>query len=329
MIVSPKLSARRPARFLSLLVSALSIVSCGSSSGGAPEASPPSFAFQLQDIDLDALAESRYQTIVIDYSSDGTESGRFSREDIGALRASGKTVLAYLSIGEAEDYRWYWDPAWDASPPSWLGVENPDWEGNYKVRYWDPLWRGLIFNDAGTGSLDKILDSGFDGVYLDIVDAYWYWGSEEAPDAGESGPYSSGDGAAFQTTRCADDMASFVAGIAAHARERNPSFIVCPQNATAIIDDMSPAALGSWWSAIDAVGAEDAFFYGDAEMDNTWNPQESILDDLDDFSAHGKTVFSIEYLSAGNGTALSRFAREAEARGFGHYAADRPLDTLR
>ena len=43
-------------------------------------------------------------------------------------------VLAYLSIGEAEDYRGYWDPSWvDASgvpipgvAPAWLGAENPE-----------------------------------------------------------------------------------------------------------------------------------------------------------------------------------------------------------
>jgi len=85
-----------------------------------------------------------------------------------------RMVIAYMSIGEAEDYRYYWQPEWDSNPPSWLKGENPHWEGNYKVEYWDPLWQQIIF---GTDSsyLDKILDAGFDGVYLDIIDAFEYF----------------------------------------------------------------------------------------------------------------------------------------------------------
>ncbi|TAN37800.1 MAG: hypothetical protein EPN23_04615 [Verrucomicrobia bacterium] len=47
-------------------------------------------------------------------------------------------MRAYLSIGEAGDYRGYWEKEWSAQPPTWLGAENPDWKGNFKVRYWQP-----------------------------------------------------------------------------------------------------------------------------------------------------------------------------------------------
>ena len=304
------------------------IISCASG-GTASSEEKRSFAFQLQDVDLDALAASSYKTVVIDYSSDGTDAGRFTAEEIADLKASGKTVLAYLSIGEAEAYRWYWESAWNTSPPAWLGKENPDWEGNYKVRYWHEEWQALLFNAAGTGSLDKILDAGFDGVYLDIVDAYWYWGSEEAVEAGETAPYSSGDGSSTQLERCAADMAGLVAVIAAHARSRDADFIVCPQNASEIIHDMPADGLPDWWSAIDAIGAEDTYFYGDLDMDNAWNPQADVLANLDAFLAQGKDVYCIEYLSASNGSAVDAFIAAASDRGYAWYAADRDLDTLR
>jgi len=94
--------------------------------------------------------------------------------DIRAGKA-GRKVLAYLSIGEAETYRPYWQAGWgangdgtpDATAPSWLLWENPFWEANYVVRYRDPGWQNLIF-----ASLDKIFAAGFDGVYLDIVDGF-------------------------------------------------------------------------------------------------------------------------------------------------------------
>jgi cysteinyl-tRNA synthetase len=52
--------------------------------------------------------------------------------------------------------------------------ENPHWKGNYKVRYWEPSWQELILGKEDA-YLDKILKTGFDGVYLDIIDAFDYF----------------------------------------------------------------------------------------------------------------------------------------------------------
>ena len=87
-----------------------------------------------------------------------------------------RLVIAYMSIGEAEDYRYYWEPAWSVNPPSWLETEN--WEGNYKVRYWDSDWQKIIFGNEDS-YLKKVLDAGFDGVYLDIIDAFEYFENNE------------------------------------------------------------------------------------------------------------------------------------------------------
>lgn len=79
-----------------------------------------------------------------------------------------------MSIGEAEDYRYYWKEEWASNPPSWLDAENPDWEGNFKVRYWDTAWQDIIFG-SDSSYMSKIINAGFDGVYLDIIDAYEYY----------------------------------------------------------------------------------------------------------------------------------------------------------
>jgi len=99
-------------------------------------------------------------------------------DDVAALKtkANGgnRLVIAYMSIGEAESYRYYWKTEWETNLPVWLAEENPYWPGNYKVRYWDEAWQDIIYgnNDA---YLKKILDMGFDGVYLDIIDAFEYF----------------------------------------------------------------------------------------------------------------------------------------------------------
>jgi len=79
-----------------------------------------------------------------------------------------------MSIGEAEDYRYYWKAEWKTNPPSWLAEENPNWPGNYKVRYWNEDWQNIIYGNNDS-YLRKILDAGFDGVYLDIIDAFEYF----------------------------------------------------------------------------------------------------------------------------------------------------------
>ena len=58
--------------------------------------------------------------------------------------------------------------------PYFLAEENPDWEGNYKVKYWNTDWQNIIYGN-NNAYVKKIIDAGFDGVYLDIIDAFEYF----------------------------------------------------------------------------------------------------------------------------------------------------------
>ncbi|MBU0595151.1 endo alpha-1,4 polygalactosaminidase [Candidatus Bipolaricaulota bacterium] len=118
---------------------------------------------------LGALRATDYDLLILDpFAEDGE---RLAVAEIATLntKAGGgsRLVLAYLSIGEAEDYRTYWLPEWASDPPHWLEAESPEWPGNYLVRYWEAAWQEIVFAE-----LDAILAAGFDGVYLDKIDAY-------------------------------------------------------------------------------------------------------------------------------------------------------------
>lgn len=132
---------------------------------------------------VNELASTNYDMYIIDpfYSVDTA----ITKEDVDQIRkkneAGNRTglVLAYLNIGEIESFRYYWRPEWDyiANRPSWIDTENPDWPGNFKVKYWEEGWEQiLVGRSVGTDNtpsfMKKILEAGFDGVYLDGIDTF-------------------------------------------------------------------------------------------------------------------------------------------------------------
>ncbi|SHG96814.1 cysteinyl-tRNA synthetase, unknown class [Chryseolinea serpens] len=122
---------------------------------------------------INAVKATNYDLLIMDlFFTDGTA---FTEAEVAQLKSKAnggkRLVISYMSIGEAENYRYYWQAAWNTTKPPWMDAENPDWPGNFKVKYWDPEWQHIIFgNDQSY--LKKILTAGFDGVYLDIIDAF-------------------------------------------------------------------------------------------------------------------------------------------------------------
>ncbi|RBL92405.1 endo alpha-1,4 polygalactosaminidase [Chitinophaga flava] len=131
---------------------------------------------------LNNLKATNYDVLIIDAFQLDNESVTWTKDQVNSLKVkkngAKRLVLAYMSIGQAEDYRWYWNPSWLNNKPAWFGDLDPDWGGNYNVRFWMPEWKAFIYGNANSYT-QKILDAGFDGTYLDPVDASGYW--EEHP----------------------------------------------------------------------------------------------------------------------------------------------------
>ena len=124
---------------------------------------------------IDAVAATDYDVVLVDAFFD---TNPLTQENVSRLKtkANGGTrlVIAYMSIGEAENYRYYWQPAWGTGMPDCIAEENPDFAGNFKVQYWRPEWQSVIL--AGPDAyLNRIVAAGFDGVYLDLIDAFEYF----------------------------------------------------------------------------------------------------------------------------------------------------------
>src|SRR5262245_16592553 len=160
-----------------------------------------------------------------------------------------RLLFAYLSIGEAESYRYYWRDDWAKARPEWLEPENPDWPGNYLVRYWHPEWHGILYGSPNA-YLDRILDAGFDGIYIDGADKFEQW-KRRWPTA-------------------AADMADLIAGMAGYARGVRKDFLVIAQNGDGLLGN--PKFLRT----IDGFARED-LLYGEKEPEAR-NSQRSITD---------------------------------------------------
>ena len=284
------------------------------------ESNPASFAYILQADSfaktkpavVAKLKESGRDWIVLDATFTGDTP--WERTDLDTIRSgkAGRKVVAYLSIGEAEDYRSYWQSDWvsngnrTASAPIWLGIENPDWRGNYQIKYWNGDWQKLMLT-----TIDDTMARGFDGVYLDIVDGFETY--EQGADSyldDRMNPETK------QTYR--RDMVDWVKAVAARARAKNPAALVIPQNGSQLAADKD------FIEVISAQGIENLFTNGNKLQPKSH--RDEILGHLKLLASAKKPVLLIEYPKTHQGQALSK--KLAEKNGLVWLVTDRQLKTL-
>ncbi|HEY3110656.1 MAG TPA: MJ1477/TM1410 family putative glycoside hydrolase [Chloroflexota bacterium] len=248
---------------------------------------------------LDQIGASAFELAVIDYSADRTAGGEFTAAQIDALRSGqcSRRVLAYINIGLAESYRFYWDPTWRTGNPAWLGEEDPDWPGHYFIDFWDPAWRQIMYR-----YLDRVVAQGFDGVYLDRIDSY-------------------GDVPGHER-----DMVELVRGMAAYARARSPlgeDFGVFAQNAEQL-------AVGhpEYVAVLTGIGREETYFAATDQA--TSGPQRAAAETALDVvrqGSRGHLVLTVDFATAAG--PVGEAYRLSRAKDYVPYATDVALDRLR
>ena len=294
-------------------------VLCGTGVIGA-ESPPSSLAYILQadsfakskDAAVEALTRCQRDWIVLDATFSGDQS--WERSDLDAIRRghAERKVIAYISIGEAEDYRPYWRKDWGAAgklttaAPTWLGAENPEWKGNYRVKYWQADWQRIIL-----AAMDDAMAHGFDGVYLDIIDGFEtfeqmnkdFVADRENPDTKQS---------------YRRDMVDFVKAIAARVRAQNPAALVIPQNGSQLL------VHADFMNVISAIGIEDLFTNGNKLQSKS--DTDERLGYLKKIISASKPVLLIEYPTSAERQAFAK--KLAQEHGLVWLVTDRPLKTL-
>ena len=267
-----------------------------------------SWGYQLRLIRFPEIAASPLDLVVIDHA---LSAGRrfvhqFAPEliDHAKLTPNGqrRIVLAYLSIGEAERYRFYWDQAWydPARKPSWLGALNPEWDGNYIVRFWDPGWQRIIL-EGPDSYLAHIKSAGFDGIYIDRADVHSEW-LKEKPDAEAL-------------------MAEFIRRLATAARADAPRFLIIMQNAEELVRRKSVL------DVIDGIAKEDLYYGIDhkAGRNDRGNVEDSLRY-LRQAKRSGRRILVVEYLD--EEAKVSDVRRRSAAEGFVLHVTGRDLGDL-
>lgn len=198
-----------------------------------------------------------------------------------------RILLAYIDIGEAEDYRTYWLDSWKAPTennhgnPDFLITIDPDgWSGNYPVAYWDEDWKKIWLEENGI--IKKLVNYGFDGVYLDWVEAYDDDAVREYAENNNINPKKA--------------MLEFIKEIREIAKKINPDFLIVVQNAPYLLD-YNPEL---YKSIVDATAFEDTWFYGEGDAD--WDsPQAGDLQggerQEDEYSTENRIKQMKKYLS--------------------------------
>ncbi|NOT71422.1 MAG: hypothetical protein HOP09_09135 [Hyphomicrobium sp.] len=246
-----------------------------------------SWAYQLKDVSqdkIDKIVASPFDMVIIDSSMfpNGKEI-HLTRDQVESMKkkpdGSRRVVIAYFSAGEAEDFRDYWKPEWNKNRPGWVYKADKDWKGDYIVKYWDPSWQKIIYGSP-TSLIDRIVDAGFDGVSIDRVDAYYYFGDTEERRL---------------------QMVDLVKRVSDYMRAKNPQAVILAQNA----EELLPKP--DYLNAIDATVKED-LVYGISHKE-VGNPAGDITHStklLDDSHVKGKKVFVVEYLAKKENIAKAR-----------------------
>lgn len=227
---------------------------------------PDSWGIQLQGYEKNdsfkKIQASRKSLWVVDPDA-------LSSFQVKALKGNGKKLIAYLSVGEAEGYRRYFK----SLPKDLILNENPNWKDNFTVKFWEKDWEKTLLKE-----LSQIQEKGFDGIFLDIIDAF-----ERFPDKKEK----------------AEAMADLVQKISEKARKKNDDFIVILQNGIQIRNYLErPEAL---LKAISGVNLESRYL----------ERGPKLLEDIRFYREAGKFLLGLEYPSEGiNPVEYSAFAEQ-------------------
>jgi len=185
-------------------------------------------------------------------------------------------VIAYLSVGEAANYRFFWDQIRDKP---WVLEENPNWSGAFFVDIRNPEWRKLLIEEV----IPEIVEQGFRGLFLDTLDTVQFLESTDPEKYAGS----------------KEAMVSLVADI----HEAYPELMLISNNGFPILKKIAPYLSGMIAEGINMMIDFENNGYKPVPPEDR-NMKINILKEIRRY--YGLNVFNIDYVSQTIAVLISR-----------------------
>ncbi len=122
---------------------------------------------------LNAIKNTNFDLVIMDAFFD---DDLLTAAEINSLKTKvdgGKRlIVGYVSIGSAEKYRYYWKKTYALHHPTWLKKRYDGYKDEFWVKYWNKDWKEIMYGNDDS-YFKKIIDSNFDGAFLDNVEAFY------------------------------------------------------------------------------------------------------------------------------------------------------------
>lgn len=210
---------------------------------------------------------------------------------------AGRTCLAYISLGEAEEFRWYWN---EVKGAEWVLGKNPNWVGDRLVDPRSEEWRRLVVDRVAR----RLLLAGYDGFMLDTVDTI--------ETLKQSDP---------EKFRGVDNgMAKLVADL----RAEYPAAVLLPNRGFSILERIGPHVNG-----ILVEGVRSTYdFKAKRSRDLNADEIEWIEAQLDKARLLGLPVFALDYVDPPSPERAERAASELRRAGYRPFISVVKLNTF-
>ncbi|HYD99718.1 MAG TPA: endo alpha-1,4 polygalactosaminidase [Alphaproteobacteria bacterium] len=218
---------------------------------------------------------------------------------LAPLAAAGKTLIGYLSVGEVEEHRAWFDAV---KAEGLLLRENAVWRGSYFVDLRDGRWQRRVVEEL----IPMLKARGFHGVFLDTLD------NPVELERAEPEKYPG--------------MAAAAARLVRAIRERHPGFRIMMNRGFPLLPEVGDAID---WVLAESLSADYDFetkTYGPARPED----EAAILGMLAEAKKrHPKLgLLTLDYWNPDDPAGIARLYALQRGRGFAPYVATVELDRL-
>jgi cysteinyl-tRNA synthetase, unknown class len=126
------------------------------------------FALQMHGTNFDLIIVDVFHSVGEPLTKRAIETLKYKK--IGGRRL----VYAFVDIGSAASYDYFWKPNWREGSPQWISAPTPGDPDRYFVQYWQPEWRQIIASDTNS-YIYGLVAQGFDGVILGGIGNYRFF----------------------------------------------------------------------------------------------------------------------------------------------------------